>query len=84
MISELKNNTLLIDIEKSKHVENIALRTLKPLIENWSHTTLSSDIVIFGVRRYLHGASLALHVDKLPTHVLSAILQVIQLQVVSL
>ena len=52
MISELKNNILLIDIAKSKHVETIALRTLKPLIENWSHTTLSSDIVIFGDAYY--------------------------------
>lgn len=34
--------------------------------------------LIYGIRRYLKGASLALHVDRLSTHVVSAILQIDQ------
>jgi hypothetical protein len=33
---------------------------------------------IYGVRRYLNGASLGLHVDRAVTHVISAILQIDQ------
>ena len=37
---------------------------------------LSPETQIYGIRRYLRGAWLSLHVDQLPTHILSAILQV--------
>ena len=76
MFSETKNNILLIDMENLTNVESVVLQTLKPLIENWSNVKLSNDLVIWGIRRYLDGASLAFHVDRLPTHVLSAVLQV--------
>ena len=38
---------------------------------------LESENIVYGIRRYLRGAWMSLHVDVLPTHVLSAILQVI-------
>ena len=50
--------------------------TLKPILEEWCKKLLASDITIYGIRRYLRGAWLSLHVDKLPTHIISAILQV--------
>ena len=48
---------------------------IKPIMENWSNTLLSNHIIVYGIRRYLRGAWLSLHVDKGKTHVLSAILQ---------
>ena len=38
--------------------------------------SLVNDFTIYGIRRYLRGAWMGLHVDKLPTHIISAILQV--------
>ena len=52
------------------------LNTLKPILEDWSKTRLSEDMTVYGIRRYLRGSWLSLHVDKISTHVLSAILQV--------
>ena len=49
---------------------------VKPILEKWSGQELKNPGLIYGVRRYLNGASMMLHVDKLPTHVISAILQV--------
>ena len=56
-------------------IENLR-NTLKPILEDWCKNPLSDDIHIYGIRRYLRGAWLSLHVDKLPTHIISAILQV--------
>ena len=49
---------------------------LKPILEKWCKRELSDDLQVYGVRRYLRGAWLSLHVDKPKTHVISAILQV--------
>ena len=49
---------------------------LIPIVEKWSNEKLSSHFYVYGIRRYLRGANLALHVDRLPSHVLSVILQV--------
>ena len=35
----------------------------------------------FGMRRYLRGAWMSLHVDRLPSHIISVILQVIQIKI---
>ena len=58
------------DLNKALH------KTLKPIIEAWSLTKVSDDIIVYGIRRYLKGAWLSLHLDREDTHVLSAILQV--------
>ena len=50
---------------------------IQPILETWSDQKLSPDVGIFGIRRYLRGAWMSLHLDRLPTHILSAILQVI-------
>ena len=49
---------------------------LKKVLEKWAKVHLSPNGLIYGVRRYTRGASLLLHVDQLPTHIISAILQV--------
>ena len=48
---------------------------IKPIIEKWAGTKVRKLSKIYGIRRYLRGAQLLLHVDKYPTHILSAILQ---------
>ena len=53
------------------------IRQLKPILEDWSHLKLSgSQVVIYGIRRYLRGSWLSLHVDQVPSHIISVILQV--------
>ena len=55
-------------------VENLR-QTLKPIFEDWSRIALANHVVVYGIRRYLRGAWLSLHVDKVP-RIISAILQV--------
>ena len=59
----------------NKVLNDHILQSMKPIMENWSKTELSNEIIVYGVRRYLRGAWLSLHVDRPDTHVLSAILQ---------
>ena len=62
--------------EVRKEIES----SLLPILENWSRQSLKKEPVIYGIRRYLRGAWLGLHVDHLPTHIISVILQVIHTQ----
>ena len=39
---------------------------------------LSDRAIMYGIRRYLRGATLNLHVDRVDTHIISAILQLDQ------
>ena len=76
---EVKNNTQVLIIEQSPYyalIEKEILSSLQPILESWSGQKLSQDHVVYGIRRYLRGASLMAHVDRLPTHIISAILQV--------
>ena len=77
LVSEMKNNTVIIDVV-TNHVkfQTMISQTLLPILEKWSGQKLSSDPIIYGIRRYLRGAWCLLHVDRLPTHILSVILQV--------
>ena len=58
--------------EVRKEIES----SLLPILENWSRQSLKKEPIIYGIRRYLRGAWLGLHVDHLPTHIISVILQV--------
>ena len=85
---ELKNIFLLTVLKKNQQMfggngkNNFTLLNdkmnlqIKPLVERWSKQKLSSEVTIYGIRRYLRNSWLSLHVDKMSTHVLSAILQV--------
>ena len=48
---------------------------LQPILEKWTQQILAPNPIIHGIRRYLRGASMQLHVDSLP-RIISAILQV--------
>ena len=61
------NHTLMIDSEVGEY--------LKQTAEHWSKVPLELTS-IYGVRKYRRGATLALHVDKLSTHVVSAIINI--------
>ena len=61
------NHTLMIDSEVGEY--------LKQTAEHWSKVPLKFTS-IYGVRKYRRGATLALHVDKLSTHVVSAIINI--------
>ena len=51
---------------------------VKNEIEEWCGQELDKKIIFHGIRRFLKGAWMALHLDKLPTHIISAILQVFE------
>ena len=57
-----------------KLIDN-ALIMLKPIVEAWSGTKLVSNNA-YGLRVYRNESSLNMHIDKVETHVLSAILHV--------
>ena len=76
---EVKRNYLIVGGSSMKdfgYVKKRINELIKPILETWSKKKLSDDVTIFGIRRYLRGARMRLHVDKKRTHVISAILQV--------
>ena len=75
-LPELKNNTILYNIGKFPQLRHEVISTVLPIIETWSGQKLSKKVIIYGIRRYFRGAWLSMHVDRLPTHILSSILQV--------
>ena len=75
----MKNNTQMLLIQDASCyslIETEILLSLRPILETWSGQKLSRNHVLYGIRRYLRGAYFMSHVDKLPTHIISAILQV--------
>ena len=75
ILLELKNNTKLIKV--SSAVQETTINILKPILQKWSKQKISPNGVFYGMRRYLKGAWMSLHVDRLPSHILSVILQVL-------
>ena len=73
-----KNNTFLFTFQNSKQIQNVLNRHLKPILEGWTGVKLFGNGFFYGIRRYLHGSVLWEHVDKIPTHIISAILQIDQ------
>ena len=74
LFPELKNITKLIKV--SSTVKETTIDILKPILQKWSKQKISPNGVFYGMRRYLKDAWMSLHVDRLPSHILSAILQV--------
>ena len=78
-ILEMKNNTQMLLIQDASDyslIETEILLSLRPILETWRGQKLSRNHVLYGIRRYLRGAYFMSHVDRLPTHIISAILQV--------
>ncbi|MBX2869950.1 MAG: 2OG-Fe(II) oxygenase [Acidiferrobacterales bacterium] len=64
-------------IEASDEVKQMVGARLKLLAEKWSGVELKLEAV-YGVRRYLEGASLRMHRDRNETHIVSVIVNVDQ------
>lgn len=54
-----------------------ALEELKPVVEEWTGVHLD-PVTVYGVRNYLDGAMLAMHQDRIETHIASAVLNIDQ------
>jgi hypothetical protein len=81
----------VIRVQNEKLLINQIISTVKPVLESWINgkdrfgsnsdwITLSDQATVYGIRRYLRGVSLNLHVDRLETHIISAILQIDQVR----
>jgi len=73
-----KENVKIYGAVNSKYIQSAMLYHLKPILEKWSNTKLVNKIGAYGIRRYLRDSTLIFHVDRLPTHIISAILQLDQ------
>ena len=71
-----KHNVQIMRVKNEKVLRQSLVSHLKPIIEEWAGQSMSSQVVVYGIRRYLKGAWLSLHVDQVPTHIFSVILQV--------
>lgn len=72
-----KKNVLLVQVRDPRVFHDVIVAEMDPILESWSGISLESSAV-YGIRRYLNGSYLNLHVDRLNTHVISAILQIDQ------
>ena len=61
---------------------NVVTRTIKfqmqKIMEDWANVKLNKNFISYGIRRYTRGAVLLQHVDKIPSHIISVILQIDQ------
>ncbi len=74
---EPSGNTAVMGVLEPKVFRDTLNEVLRPILEEWSGVALEPT-EMYGIRRYKDGAWLQLHVDKLRTHVVSAILQIDQ------
>tara|TARA_B100000686_G_scaffold336073_1_gene405493 strand:- start:1045 stop:1860 length:816 start_codon:yes stop_codon:yes gene_type:complete len=69
----------LLDIKiHDRRLDHDLKAYLKPLLEKWSKTTNMRHTSSFGLREYKRGAVLKMHLDRIETHVISAIIHVEQ------
>jgi prolyl 4-hydroxylase len=64
-------------IELSDAMRSKILEVLTPLLESLTNCALEPSAV-YGIREYQRGASLAMHADRIDTHLVSAIINVAQ------
>ena len=74
----LNNNNFIFNFGSKLIVERVLKYQLKPILAQWANVTLGDPMVMYGIRRYTRGARLWGHVDRIPTHIISAILQIDQ------
>ena len=72
------NNTWLIDFMNPNVVTRTMEFQMQKIMEHWANVKLDEKGFIYGIRRYTRGAVLLQHVDKIPSHIISAILQIDQ------
>lgn len=67
----------VVYMKDSRRVKRVLGEELKEIAEDWAGLELELSAV-YGVRKYQRGARLALHVDKMSTHVVSFIMNLQQ------
>ena len=72
------NNTFIMDFMNQNVVRRTMEYQLQKIIEDWAKVKLNKNFVMYGIRRYTRGAVLLQHVDKIPSHIISVILQIDQ------
>ena len=72
------NNTFLMDFMNPNVVTRTIKFQLQKIMEGWANVKLNNNCITYGIRRYTHGAVLLQHVDRIPSHLISAILQIDQ------
>lgn len=72
------NNTKVMDFLNEKVVTRTLQSKMQKILEDWANVKLNKNGLMYGIRRYTRGSSLLQHVDKLPSHIISAILQIDQ------
>lgn len=64
-------------IELNDTMRAMIFKSITPLLEEWAGRRLEPS-TIYGIREYKNGAALTMHVDRIETHQVSAILNVAQ------
>ena len=64
-------------VELDDHMRSVIREAMLPVLEQWAQRKLELT-AIYGIREYRQGATLKLHVDKIETHHVSAIVNVYQ------
>ena len=72
------NNTCLMDFLNPNVVTRTIEFQLQKIMEGWANVKLNNNCITYGIRRYTRGAALLQHVDRIPSHIISAILQIDQ------
>ena len=72
------NNTSLMDFMNPNVVTRTVEFQLQKIMEGWANVKLNNNCITYGIRRYTRGAALLQHVDRIPSHIISAILQIDQ------
>ena len=71
------NNTFMVPFLNGNVLERMLTKYLRPILSEWAgNMKFDKNPTAYGIRRYTRGTNLLMHVDRLPTHVISAILQV--------
>ena len=72
------NNTSVMDFMNPNVVTRTVEFQLQKIMEGWANVKLNNNCITYGIRRYTRGAALLQHVDRIPSHIISAILQIDQ------
>ena len=73
-----KKNVFIYDFGSNLRVSRKIENLVRNQLEIWTNSKLAANMVTYGIRRYTRGAKLFSHVDALPIHLVSVILQVDQ------
>ena len=62
-------------VELDSHMRSVIREAMLPILEEWAQRKLELT-ALYGIREYRRGATLKMHVDKIETHHVSAIVNV--------